>query len=216
MHGWTDLLGQWPEVRQSYNVAPTTEIAAFTAADSAGQAWQGYPMRWGLVPGWSKTFDSKYATFNARLESVADKPTYRHAWKHQQRCLIPMAGYYEWQQQADGSKQPFYITDRNVGCLAAAGLFDYWGSEDDRRQSCTMITRPADQMMSQLHTRMPVMLQLDDAQEWLALDNEAAAEWLARLISPDLVYWPVGPAVSNTRNNDARLIEPIDTPAASE
>jgi len=78
-------------------------------------------MRWGMIPSWSKSFDSKYATFNARIETVDEKPTFRNALKNAQRCLIPMAGYYEW-SGAKGSKQPFYITDRETGGMVVAGL----------------------------------------------------------------------------------------------
>jgi len=87
MIGWAERLKEWPTVKHSYNVTPTTQVAAFRS--TAGES-----MRWGMIPSWSKSFDSKYATFNARVETVAEKPTFRNAWNNSQRCLIPMAGYY--------------------------------------------------------------------------------------------------------------------------
>ena len=193
-------------------------------------------MRWGLVPSWSKTFDSKYATFNARLESVADKASYRSAWKHSQRCLIPMAGYYEWQAAVarettnadansattrarnNSSKQPFYITDRNVGGLVVAGLYEAWqatpGDESEaatvKKFSCTMITRPADPVIEKLHPRMPVLLTPDTASLWLSAAVDEAQPLLESVESPELVYWPIGRAVGNVRNDDRRLCEPVD------
>ena len=209
MHGWVDVLGQWPDIGGNYNAAPTTQIAGFTPNPDGELI--GDAMRWGMVPGWAKSFDSKYATFNARLESVADKPTFRSAWQHKRRCLIPMAGYYEWQMQADGGgKQPFYITDRNVGCLMTAGLYERWGGEEAEQLSCTIVTRPADESIASLHARMPVLLTQQTALQWLDAELEEAANLLSNVESPELVYWPVSRAVGNARNNDPRLIEPID------
>lgn len=199
MIGWADLLSQWPEVPLSYNVAPSAQIAAFSTA--AGQA-----MRWGLVPFWANEFNSKYATFNARVETVADKPTYRNAWRRQQRCLIPMRGYYEW-QAAQAGKQPFFITDRNVGGLVAAGLFEPWGKD---QFSCTMITRPADAGLDRIHGRMPVLLTPETAVDWLQSDGDES--FLMDVATPDVVYWPVSKAVGNVRNNDENLSKPIDQP----
>ena len=102
MLDWAELLGDWPdEVVQSDNVSPTQSIAVFTHEGGAA-------MRWGMVPNWSREVTSKYATFNARIESVADKPTFKHAWKNAQRCIVPALGYYEWRTEA-GSKQPYFI-----------------------------------------------------------------------------------------------------------
>ncbi len=209
MHGWVDMLGEWPDIPGNYNVAPTAQIAGFTPNPDGELI--GDAMRWGLVPAWAKSFDSKYATFNARVESVSEKPSFRSAWKHKRRCLIPMGGYYEWQVQAEGGpKQPFYITDKNVGCLMAAGLYERWGVDDELQLSCTMMTRPADAAIASLHPRMPVLLTHETAFHWLDAELDQATELLSSVESPDLVYWPVSRAVGNTRNNDARLIEPVD------
>lgn len=222
MHGWTHMLGQWPDVPNSYNIAPSAQIAAFVNSSAgqdsngqqlAGQQLAGQAMRWGMVPSWSKEFGSKYATFNARVETVADKPTFRNAWKQQQRCLIPMAGYYEWSAAPDG-KQPFYITDRNVGGLVAAGLYETWldpasSSDDAVHWSCTMITRAADPSLARIHARMPILLQPESAQQWLDEASFAAHE-LQQIESPEIVYWPVDKAVGNVRNNHDRLSQAID------
>lgn len=200
------MLASWPDVPLSYNVAPSSKIAAF--ATESGES-----MRWGMVPAWSKRFSSKYATFNARLESVAEKPTFRNAWKRRQRCLIPMAGYYEWQAGPSG-KQPFYITDRNVGGLVAAGLYERWTGEHQSEQSvscsvsCTMITKPADPGLDRIHKRMPVLLTPDSALQWLG--NSGEENFLFDCVSPEIVYWPVSTAVGNVRNNHQRLSEAID------
>ncbi|NND00022.1 MAG: SOS response-associated peptidase [Gammaproteobacteria bacterium] len=220
MVGWADLLDNWPEVPLSYNVAPSSTIAVFYPGEHAMPT--GLAMRWGLVPGWSKNFASRYATFNARLETVAEKATFRSAWKQERRCLIPMAGYYEWQAASAGPastaergiKQPFYITDKNVGGLVAAGLYEAWRPDRESLEaaklSCTMITRPADQGLDTIHGRMPILLTPETARHWLHCELDQTSDFLHQVESPDLVYWPVGRAVGNVRNDDQRLCEPVD------
>ena len=227
MLGWAEMLDEWPDVGLSFNVAPSSTIAAFYRS-SSGRI-QGQAMRWGLIPAWSKSFDSKYATFNARAETVEQKPSFRSAWKHQQRCLIPMAGYYEWQKDnTDNTKQPFYVSDPNVGGLVAAGLYETWqGRErEDINYSCTMLTRPADRGLDSIHHRMPVLLTPNLASNWIGLSDgetgnsslganregaeSAGTDFIFSCEAPDIVYWPVGKAVGNVRNNDVGLIKASD------
>lgn len=207
MLGWTDIIQDWPQIPTSYNVAPSKQIAVFGSDLSAAK--MGHAMRWGMVPSWSNEFNSRYATFNARLETVAEKPTFRSAWRKQQRCLIPMAGYYEWQNGADG-KQPFYISDMNVWGIVAAGLYEKWGDPQQSQLSCTIITREADLNLSSIHARMPIMLTPQTAQEWLSTPVSYSKSLLAELEAPDVVYWPVGRAVGNTRNDGPELCQAID------
>ena len=105
-----------------YNVCPTTTIDTVVGQNGERRLM---PMRWGLVPSWwSKPLkELKLATFNARAETVAEKPFFREAFKRN-RCLIPVSGYYEWQDTPDG-KQPWYFTARDGSpALTIAGLWD--------------------------------------------------------------------------------------------
>lgn len=197
VQGWTDTLVNWPNQSDNYNVAPTTQITAFPSNS-------GELMRWGMIAHWSKEFDSKFATFNARIETVEDKPTFRNAWKKSQRCLIPMTGYFEWKGEK-GDKQPFYITNRDEGIIVTAGLYEVWG---DNQRSCTMLTMPANEELQKIHPRMPIMLNKDSATNWLSgkLDKNS----LISNHTANVIYYPVSKAVGNARNNSASLIEPID------
>lgn len=194
---WSSMLGEWPDTRPNYNVAPSTKITAFRSR-------QGELMRWGMIPSWSSAFESKYATFNARVETVDKKPSFRSAWKNVQTCLIPMAGYYEWKTQK-GNKQPFYITDRNAGIVVTAGLYETWGEE---QLSCTMLTMPANDELRHIHPRMPIILKPDSAREWLN-GNWAKLE-LTNYEVPEVLYYPVTKDVGNVKNNHPRLMQPID------
>ena len=120
------------------------------------------PMRWGLVPyWWSKPLkELRAATFNARAETVADKPFFRRAFRRT-RCLIPASGYYEWQDTAAGGKQPWYFTRRDGDPLTFAGLWDEWKDKatGETLKSCTMIITKPNGFVAEVHDRMPVILE---------------------------------------------------------
>ena len=100
-------VGESIEVRRRYNVAPGDDVLAVTT-DREG-APRGDLLRWGLVPSWAKSPDTGLKMINARLETVAERPAYRRAFERF-RCLIVADGFYEWQRQPAGPKQPFHIT----------------------------------------------------------------------------------------------------------
>lgn len=197
---WDELLKIWPDVNPSYNIAPSEQIAAFRSP--AGKA-----MRWGLIPHWAKTFESEFATFNARIESLQEKPAFRDAWRNNQRCLIPMFGYYEWQGEK-GNKQPYFIYDPNSPGLVVAGLYDQWGSQAN--YSCTMITKAANSKLEEIHPRMPVLLTPRSAKQWMNLDQNQALEYLMDVAAPEIDFYPVSKAVGNVKANGKRLTEPLE------
>jgi len=199
MHGWSHVLETWPDIKQSYNVAPTSKVSAFR--NSNGEA-----MRWGLVPEWSESFETTYSTFNARVETVHEKPSFKSAWKNSQRCLIPMAGYYEWQGEK-GKKQPYYVTDRLTGGLVMAGLYESW--KLGAFLSCTILTKPADEAMSDLHSRIPVLLTPENALDWLNCSDNLDQQEVIKLARPKLSFYKVGKIVGNTEIDNPNLIEPL-------
>ncbi len=202
MHDWAAILQDWPAaVATGFNVVPSQTIAAFTPEG-------GLAGRWGLVPPWSQAVSNRYATFNARLESVADKPAFRSAWSHGQRCLIPALGYYEWKTEA-GGKQPYFVRAADGGPLVLAGLYEP-GRGEEIPPSCTIITRPADAGLAGLHARMPVMLAPAQSDSWLRGSLAVALE-LALGERPAVVeVYAVSKAVNNPRNQGADLMQPLD------
>lgn len=150
-----------------YNVCPTDPIDAIVAADGKREL---LPMRWDLVPRWwSKSLkELKMATFNARVETVETKPFFRDAFKRT-RCLIPVTGYYEWQDTPAG-KQPWYFTARDGSpSLAVAGLWDEWKNREtgERLKSCTMIITEPNAFVAEVHDRMSALLAEKDFDAWL-------------------------------------------------
>lgn len=183
-----------PAFLPRYNIAPTLPILVIRAA---GGDWSADMMRWGLVPSWWKDAAKLPGqTFNARAETVAEKPTFRSAFKRR-RCIIPADGFFEWKATGGKTKQPFYIHPReDGGVFALAGLWELWETADGAMESCTIITTEPNTLMADIHTRMPVILHPSSFEEWLdpAIQD---AKRLPRLLVPcdpdGMNAHPVGP-----------------------
>ena len=138
IHDLYDLTGAARNLQAHYNIAPTDTVEVVRPA--TGGAPELVPMRWGLIPyWWKKPLKQLPATFNARAESVADKPMFRDAFKRH-RCIIPASGYYEWITKLDG-KQPYFISAADGGVLSFAGLWDRWKNAETGEPviSCTIM-----------------------------------------------------------------------------
>lgn len=197
----------------SYNVAPTDDVYAVTAADGTRRL-ETY--HWGLVPRWADSPSVGSRMINARAESVATKGAFRPALD-ERRCIVPADGFYEWKAVAGRSKkQPMYIRAVDGHPLAFAGLWETWRDRANPTagtlHSCTVITTAANELMAPIHDRMPVILPADAWSTWLA-EGTDLDELLALLvpIAPEaLRVHPVSADVGNVRNNDAHLIDEID------
>ena len=193
-----------------YNICPTTEIDTIVPAlDKRGVV----PMRWGLVPSWwSKPLkEMRMATFNARAETVAEKPMFRDAFK-KRRCLIPASGYYEWQDTPSG-KQPYYFTRRDGQVMTIAGLWSNWKDKTtgEDLKSCTMVITEPNKFVADVHDRMPVILEARDFEQWERGDGKDASALMRPAGEDMLQKWPVSKRVNSSRasDEDATLIEKI-------
>jgi putative SOS response-associated peptidase YedK len=192
-------VGDSIEIRRRFNVAPGDDVLAVTT-DREG-APRGDVLRWGLVPSWAKRPDTGLKMINARLETVAERPAYRRAFERF-RCLILADGFYEWQAQPSGPKQPFHITRGDGDPFAFAGLWSIWHGEDGARlRTCTILTTAANSAIAGLHDRMPVILEPDAEGAWLDLDtpSEALGQLLSGLPPEQTALTPVGTAVNDAR-----------------
>lgn len=196
---------------RSYNVAPTDEMPV--VVEPTEEEREALMMKWGLVPRWAKPGGKKPPTpFNARAESLSEKPMFRNLIKNR-RCLVPANGFYEW-NQVGGAKQPYYITLPDEPMFAFAGLYDEFADEDGEvLRSYTVITTEPNELMAELHNRMPVILHRDDEEEWLDPDVTEPRQ-VERLLRPypaeEMEAVPVSRAVNNVRNDGPELIEPDD------
>ena len=189
-----------------YNVAPTQDIPFIASVDGEYQVKDG---RWWLVPWWAKEMP-KFATFNARSETVHKSGAFRDAFKSK-RCLIPASGYYEWTKNADDQgKDPWAIHLPDWEPFAFAGL---WARNDNLDvTSCSIITAatPADIGISKLHNRVPIILKPNQYELWMNPDTDAdlAKQALYQHRAAELTAYRVGRAVNKNTAKGAALIEP--------
>ncbi len=191
-----------------YNICPTTTIDAVIERDGRREL---VPMRWGLMPSWwKKKAMETPATFNARAETVAEKPMFRAAFKRN-RCLIPASGYYEWKGTETG-KQPYYFSTENGSALTIAGLWDEWKDVEtgEPLKSCTMIITAANEFVSKVHDRMPALLTPFQFDAWLA--GSTGLELLVPWSQRSLQAWPVSRRVNSSRapSDDPTLIDQVN------
>ena len=208
-----------PDVRLRYNVAPTQLVSAIR---SDGQSRSLDLLRWGLIPAWAKDKSIGSRMINARSETVAEKPSFRSAFKSR-RCLIVADGFYEWVAGAEG-KQPVHICMQNQQPFAFAGLWETWTDKsfseaDDSEknpqtiQSCTILTTSSNSLLENVHDRMPVILKRDDHQMWLDPqfeDRESLQELLRPFPSEPMQLFPVSKLANSPRNDIPECAEPIE------
>jgi putative SOS response-associated peptidase YedK len=200
----------------NYNIAPQTDVPIVRLrADERETAI----VRWGLVPHWAENPESFSANlFNARSETVGEKPAFRSAVKSR-RCLVPTSGFYEW-KRLEGSKQPYFIYNTESDPFAFAGLWERWEGFGGRvLETCTILTTEANFLMKSVHDRMPVILRPKDYDEWLDPTNKDV-EGLGHLFKPFpeklLDLYPVSRRVGHVANNDEKLLNPVALPKAQE
>lgn len=192
------LVGAARNLQPHYNIAPTETIEV-VRRDSEGPALS--PMRWGLIPyWWKKAVKDLPATFNARAETIADRPMFRDSFA-KRRCIIPASGYYEWTTTPDG-KQPYLISAADGGVLSVAGLWDRWknAATGETVVSCTMVITTANEFTRKIHDRMPVLLDRGDIDAWLG--GSAGSELLKSVANDRLRAWPVSRRVNKTGSGD--------------
>ncbi|WP_339287750.1 SOS response-associated peptidase [Paenibacillus sp. FSL E2-0201] len=189
-----------------YNAAPMQQIPAVINTGSSNKLGE---LRWGLVPSWAKDDKIGSKMINARAESLLEKPSFKRLVSSR-RCIIPSDGFYEWKVQGS-SKQPMRIVMRDGGIFSMAGLYDIWmDPEGNKLSTCTIITTTPNDLMAEIHNRMPVILKPEDETEWLDRGNQDTTS-LIKLLKPydqnQMRAYPVSTAVGNVRNDTKELIK---------
>jgi len=201
-----------------WNVAPTTDVPV--VFDTKGGERVSESMRWGLVPHWAKDASGGAKLNSARVEGLAEKPSFRQAVRRR-RCLLPASGYYEWQAIAQPGgkvvKQPWYISPTSEPLFAMAGLFEAWrppGSDASVPWllTCCVITTDASPQVAHIHDRMPVMIPREQWGAWLARSNQdpaTLAPLMAGMPAAPMQAWPVSREVGRASNEGEALIAPL-------
>jgi putative SOS response-associated peptidase YedK len=197
------------EWEAQYNIAPSQSVAVVRA----GQGGRRLDLlRWGLIPSWAKDQNIGHKLINARSETVAEKPSFRAAFRSR-RCLIPADGFYEW-KAAGKTKQPIRFTRPDGKPFGMAGLWESWTSpEGEIIETCTVLTTEANDVVGPVHHRMPVILAPPTFEQWL-VEGVSDVSSLRPLLRPApndlLVATPVSQYVNNARHNDPQCIAPAE------
>lgn len=189
-----------------YNIAPS-QLAPVVAAGSEGV--EVVFAKWGLVPGWAAGKDYA-APINAKIETAAEKPMFRHAWKRG-RVIVPASGFYEWQPTA-GGKQPHFIKPLGVEYFGFAGLLEHADGPDGPEASFAILTTAANDLMQPIHGRMPVILSPQAYSAWLdpgVTGSELLREIAGQYPSELMTAYKVGRAVGNPKSQGPVLVQPI-------
>ena len=189
----------------NYNICPTNQIHTVTSDDGTRHL---RPMRWGFLPHWYKTPSDGPLLINARAETIAEKPAFRSACR-ERRCLIPVSGFYEWTKDAEGNRLPWYIYQDSKDFMAFAGIWQTWEKGDAPLTTCAIVTTSASPQMSQIHHRMPVILDADDWPLWLGEDGKGAATLMQSYTDGALSFHRVDKAVNSNRAKGAELVQPL-------
>lgn len=200
-----------PEALQArYNIAPSQPVGVITNDDPTVLTFH----RWGLIPSWAKEESIGNRMINARSETLAEKPSFRAAFKRR-RCLIPADGFFEWTGEGKDRK-PMYVHLKDHELFAFAGLWEVWHNPDgDEIRSCTIITSEPNDLVKPLHHRMAVILREEDYQTWLApqeMDAKDLMPLLAPLESERMAVYEVSKVVNKPQNDIPACIEPIAAP----
>lgn len=170
-------LDECADLTPAYNIPPGTDIAAIRQSPEGKRVL--HLLRWGLVPHWAKDPGLGRKLNNARVESVAEKPSFRDAFKRR-RCLIPANGYFEWKTEGK-AKQPYFISLQSGDLLALAGLWETWRGPDGKLlRTCCIVTTAANALLAPIHDRMPLIVPQARWLDWLA----ATPVDMADLVTP--------------------------------
>jgi putative SOS response-associated peptidase YedK len=189
-----------------YNVAPGQMVMAVI---HDGERNRLGSLRWGLIPEWAKDESMGYKMINARAETLTDKPAFKNSFQRK-RCLIPADSFYDW-KGTGGGKQPMRIMLKSQEIFSLAGLYDTWISPDGSKiSSCTIITTTSNELMVDIHDRMPVIVRPEDESLWLDR-HITQTDTLYPLLKPypaeEMYAYPVSGRVGNVRNDDQACVE---------
>ena len=195
-----------------YNAAPTQVLPVITNQSPEGLSF----FHWGLIPSWAKNKSISSKLINARSETIAEKASFKNALKNR-RCLVLADGFYEWKKSNKKSKIPYRIFLSTRELFAFAGLWEEFEDEEQKIiHTFTIVTTAANSSISQIHERMPVILDKKSEHRWLAegISTEEMLQILSFPHESKLEFHPVSPMVNSVANDGPELIK--STPAADQ
>jgi len=207
-------LAQPPELAARYNIAPTDDVPIVRIGNDGER--ELVRMRWGLVPRWAKDPSIGARMINARGETLADKQSFRTAYRRH-RCLLPADGFYEWRPAAHGAssgeparRRPQHVGMADGSLFGLAGIYERWLSEEGEvLDTCAIVTTDANALLLPIHDRMPVIIAPEHYARWLDPANADVADLIAPYPADAMACHAVSTRVNSVRHDDASLIEPV-------
>jgi len=156
----------------NYNICPSENVSVVVSNFEQRRLGQ---MRWGFIPHWYKSITDGPLLFNARAETVAEKPAFGDACRNR-RCLIPADGFYEWKKIEGSKSKPVFVKRSDRQQMIFAGIWQFWGDGENKLAACTIVTVPASEQISEIHHRMPLFIERNDWALWLGEEGVGAAK----------------------------------------
>jgi len=202
---------RWWQFSPSFNVGPSRYVPVIRMHDSE---IEGVMLRWGLIPDWAEADASKACAASASSSNVEHAPATRGAWEAGRRCIVPMFGFYTWQQTGQGHRQPFFVRLVNRPVFGVAAVWDRTESEDgdDIIEGSALITVPPNPLLAELQgssSGMPAILDRRDYAVWLTGSPAVARTVLKPFPSQQMIAHPVSPRINSFRYDDDQLIRPV-------
>ena len=188
-----------------YNIAPSQDVLAVVERDAVREI---VSLQWGLIPFWSK--EAK-AFINARVETIEEKPTFKESFERR-RCLIPADGFYEWERAGTKLSQPYYFQMKDGAPFAFAGIWDRWKTNGNTITSCAIITTTPNELLSEIHHRMPVIMRPESHDLWLNEESRPGdlKEILVPFPATEMTSHAVSRDVNDTMIDDEHLLQQVD------
>ena len=206
-----DAIAPAPNAPPRYNGAPSQELMVLRRNPETGERTLQL-LRWGLIPSWTKDAKGGRKPINARAETIATSPMFKAAYA-KRRCLLPIDGFFEWKAiKGSKTKQPYALAMKDRSPFAVAGIWENWTRPDtgEAIRSFAVITCEANQLVNQIHDRMPVIIAPTDYDRWLGPEIDPR-DLMKPFPAELMTMWPVSTRVNSPRNDDAALLDPVVT-----
>ena len=201
-----------PNFPPRWNVAPTQPVPIVRME----QGERHFALvRWGFLPSWVKDPKKFSLLFNARSESISERPAFRNAMRRR-RCLFPADGFYEWKEEG-GRRRAYHVRLKGGGPMALAGLWETWtGPNGEELDTAVIITTKANRTLAAVHDRAPAVVAPEHFDAWLNVEDERMASALLKPAPEDsLEIYEVSPAVNKVANDTPELVEPLSAEEAA-
>ena len=189
----------------NFNVCPTNFIHVITFN---GLERKLESLRWGFVPNWYQAVNAGPLLINARSETVAQKPAFANA-SRERRCLIPCSGFYEWSEDLEGNKIPWFLKRNDGAPLVFGGVWQEWGDETAIVKTCAIVTTASNSKLSKIHHRLPLVLERSDWGFWLGEEGHGASCLMMPTANDILTAYKVSNNINSNMSSGPDLMSPV-------